>query len=164
MPRSRLLLLIIFFISPLTQGWSGERHRWAVGANYGGGQLDWRPTPRWAFEFRAQAGHAAADFEVRGETAGARIYRYFLVNRNPQFYAGLEADSVSAAGRDVGAPLRARGVAAGAFMGLEVFWTRRLSFGFDIGPYFLSLKESQTGVSHSQIDFVADACVKVHFL
>jgi hypothetical protein len=110
-----------------------------------------------------QGGSASDDAgKVTASTAGLRLYRFFWGERNPRYYLGIAAAAVEATRKS--SPFKTRGTAAGTFLGMELFWTRRVSFALDAGPYYLDIKENNTFISDSGVEFVADACVKVHFL
>ena len=130
-----------------------EWRTWAVGVNYLGGELRWRPSSRWAFEGDYQQDKASSNYgDVTARVYGARAYRFFHERNRWSLYAGPEFAYTTAKPETSG--YSTKGFVGGAFMGAEFNITRRLAFDLDIGPYVISLKESQTQMSQTNLDFV----------
>ena len=128
------------------------RH-WALGVNYLGGQMRWRPSARWAFEAAYQQDKASSDYgDVTARVFSLRSYRFFRPRHRWSLYAGPELAYTTA--KPQTSDYSTTGVVAGAFMGSELNITRRFALDVDIGPYVISLKERETGLSQTNLDFV----------
>jgi hypothetical protein len=158
-------LLLLLFVSALgcTPAFAQEdvRHL-GIGLNYGGAQIDWRSSPRWMFELRGQKGKDTSnDLETRSKVVGVRVYRFLRGIKSPSPYFGFEGAYVEAK-QDV-SDYRASGGSMGAFGGLGFLITPHFFLGFDIGPYFISLKEKTTKAGTSEVDFVGDTSLTYFF-
>ncbi len=88
--------------------------------------------------------------DVSAVVIGTRGYRHFRANRRAQPYVGLEGAYVMAETRVQDSD----GFALGGFLGIEYYLLSRLSLGFDLGPYYVRIKEKALGTSGGGVDFV----------
>ena len=100
----------------------------------------------------------SSDDDISAHLFGMRGYRHFRTDKRAQPFVGVEADYVLAKTRI----LRSSGYATGGFAGVEYYLSPRFSLGFDIGPYYLWVKEKETGVSGGGIDFVLNTFVNFY--
>lgn len=118
--NSHLTSWVLFFAilaAPHLANGSEPPRRFGLGLNYGGAQIDWRMSPKWMFEFRAQKGKATADnLETKSDVTGIRAYHLFLRRKSPSPYLGLQLAGVNA--KQNNTRYKADGMAAGAFGGL----------------------------------------------
>jgi len=137
--------------------------RLSIGVNYTGGQLRYRLTSRWAAEGRMQFGSADSDYgRVRSQVFGVRLYRFAPLNvwEKASWYVAGEADYAKADANN--SSYATKGFAAGAAGGLELRIAKRISIDADIGPYVISLKETQTNVSSTGMDFVVNTALNIY--
>ena len=149
-----------------------DPQRLALGANYMGTQLRGHISPRWAAEFRFLTGSSSStQGSVSAIVLGLRGYRFWSERSRIRPYAGLELTYAQTSlktnsGTSTSSPIKGfgdvSGFVAGGFGGLELRITRRIKLDFDIGPYWMGLKEQSTGVSGSSWDFVANTAVNVY--
>ena len=135
----------------------GAPERLAAGVNVVGGQVDYDVTPRVRGELRFVTGsQGGASGTVTSSVFGARAYRLFGASAT-RFYCGAELAYVKA--RQSGSSYRVSGPAGGAFVGAERMLARRVALGVDAGPYFFSLRESETRAAETTFDFVLNSYV-----
>ena len=146
------------------------RRKFGLGLTYLGGSLRYGFLKSWTAEFHFYYDKATADNgDVTANVVGARVYRFFKAGQKLQPYAGLEGDYVSAKLKDGGSygggslDYSASGSALGGFGGVEYYFLKRLSISLDAGPYFVSLKEKQTSLKDSGVDFVINTSVNFYF-
>jgi hypothetical protein len=136
-------------------------YRWAVGLSYTGGQVRFQPSSRWAMEARLQFGSADSDYgRVESNVFGLRGYHFYPFREHLALYAGGEAAFVKAESQSTS--YSTKGFALGGFGGMEYRVARRVSVGFDIGPYMISLRESQTGMTQTSLDFIINTAVNFY--
>jgi hypothetical protein len=143
-------------------------YKWAVGASYTGGQVRYQFSPRWALEMRYQFGSADSDYgTVRANVWGLRGYHFYPVGLRERFswYWGGEGayaktNSLGTSGGE--SNLRVSGFAVGAFGGIEYRVLPRIAVSTDIGPYLISLKESDSGISSTGLDFVVNTAINFY--
>jgi hypothetical protein len=136
-------------------------HRLALGFSFIGGQVRWSFTKKWAAEFQFQTGKASSHYgDVRANVFGLRAYRFLKNWRRMAFYAGPEVAYAEATAEE--ASYKTTGMVIGAFGGFDYYVAKRFSLGIDIGPYLISLKEKQTGLSQTNLDFVVNATLNWH--
>jgi hypothetical protein len=132
----------------------------AVGVNYTGGQFRYRFAQKWAAESRMQIGSADSDIgTIRAFVFGLRAYRFFPFGKSDRiaWYLAGEGDYARASSHEYN--YQVSGLAFGSVGGLEYRLTRRISLAADIGPYVISLKEQQTGISSTGLDFVVNTAL-----
>ncbi len=145
---------------PEPGGTPQPRERLGIGLNYTGGQVRWRLSSRWAMEGRVQFGSADSDFgRVRSNVFGLRAYRFLPFGQHERisWYLGGEGAYAKASSNSYN--YSTTGFAFGGFGGLEYRLLSRLSVGADIGPYVISLKEQQTGLTSTGLDFVVNTAL-----
>ena len=136
-------------------------HRLALGISYLGGQMRWNFSPNWAAEYQFQTGKASSDFgDVTANVFGVRAYRFFKPQSRTRFYVGPEVAFTHASAHN--SSYSTSGFVVGGFGGFDYYLSRRLSVGFDIGPYLISLKERTTGMTQTNLDFVVNTTLNVH--
>jgi hypothetical protein len=136
-------------------------YRLALGVSYTGAQLRYDLSSRWAAEVRYQRGKASSDQgDVSANVFGLRGYRSFHRRERFSFYWGGEGAYADAS------PARSNyhvtGLALGAFGGVEYRVMKRVTVNADLGPYVISLKEKQTNVSSTNLDFVLNTALNVY--
>lgn len=137
-------------------------YHWAFGVSYTGAQVRYALSSRWAAEGRLQFGSADSHYgAVHSDVFGLRGYRFFSLRHSGHFvgYWGGEGDYAKAESRS--SSYATKGMTAGAFGGLEYRVSPRVFIGVDIGPYVISLKETQTQTSSTGLDFVVNTGVNV---
>lgn len=136
------------------------RDRLSIGINYTGGQVRWSFSRKWACEARVQFGYASSDYgDVKARVFGFRGYRFFNRGHRVSFYTGPELAFANAEAQN--SSHKTSGMALGAFGGIHFPFASRFSLDTDIGPYVISLKEQQTGMSSTNLDFVLSSALVV---
>lgn len=140
-----------------------NRYHWALGVSYTGAQLRYQISPKYAAEFRYQYGEADSSYgDVKAEVEGFRGYRFIPYRRNLAWYLGAEIAHANAHTPGGNRAYETQGFAAGGFAGLEYRVLPRLAIGMDIGPYFISLKEKQTQLTQTNLDFVINTALNFY--
>ena len=156
-----MVVLILFVARTRVQAAdvSSDEFRWAIGINYLGGQIDCRFNPNWIGELRYVTGSTKTDDgTIKASVLGLRGYRLYRKDKNIRPYLGAETGYVSS--NSFG--YKTSGFDLGGFGGIEYGLGRRVFLGLDIGPYLFSLKEKNTHVSDSGLEFVANAAIIVY--
>jgi opacity protein-like surface antigen len=136
-------------------------YRLALGVSYFGEQLRYEWSSRWATELRHQHGKASSDQgDVSADVFGLRGYRSFHRRERFSFYWGGEGAYAKA--NPSMSTYRVTGVALGAFGGMEYRVMKRITVNADLGPYVISLKEKQTNVSSTNLDFVLNTALNMY--
>jgi hypothetical protein len=118
----------------------------------------WNFTPRWATEARYQRGKASRNYgDVKAQVFGLRGYHFFHSGSRFPFYFGSEFAIAKA--KPETSNYETEGLAIGAFGGIECRVTRRLSVNADLGPYIISLNETQTNTKSTNLDFVLNTAL-----
>ncbi|MFC1521354.1 hypothetical protein ACFL6Y_02990 [Elusimicrobiota bacterium] len=150
-----IVLSSIFFLAVSQVCAQSGHSRFALGINYIGGQVRYELNSSWAGELRYLTGsESASTGDVTSQVFGLRGYRFFKENPRRRFFLGAEAAMISSDQENTS--YEVSGPAVGAFGGLEYRIGENFSLGFDIGPYFFSLKEKKTDVSDTSLEFVAN--------
>jgi hypothetical protein len=132
----------------------------AVGANYTGGQFRYRFAGRWAVESRIQFGSADSNIgTIHAFVYGLRTYRFFPFGKSDRivWYLAGEGDYANASSHEYNYDVS--GYAFGSVAGVEYRLARRISLAADIGPYVIALKEKESGVSSTGLDFVVNTAL-----
>jgi hypothetical protein len=136
-------------------------YHWAAGASYTGFQLRYQFSCRWAVEGRAQFGSADSDYgKVSSKVFGIRGYRFFPFRDYLAWYTGGEVAYARAQSDTTS--YETKGFAAGGFGGMEYRIAKRVSVGVDIGPYIISLRETQTQMTQTSLDFVVNTAINFY--
>jgi len=136
--------------------------RLSLGINYTGGQVRWRLSRRWAMEGRIQVGSADSDYgKVHADVFGLRGYRFFRRPTWERMVGYVGGEGAYAKANAEGSSYSVHGFAVGAFGGMDYWFARRCFVGADIGPYVISLRESQTGLTSTDLDFVVNTSLNV---
>ncbi len=131
----------------------GYRRTLGIGFAYTGPLVRWGFKKYLSLEAHYLFGEAdSTDGTVSASVIGMRGYRHFRTDQRLQFFAGPELAYVMADSMN----LKSAGYVAGGFAGAEYYLTRRISVGFDAGPYYTYLKEKKTSVSESGVDFTVN--------
>ncbi len=155
--RGRYLCFKLIFFPALMfflceSGRAGTQGNWALGGLYPGVALKYITSGKSAWELRAQAGSGVL-------ALGPRYYRYFTKAANPRLFFGIEADSLTYKAADS----KGAGIAAGAFVGGEVFLTRHIGLLVDLGPMYLNLEDDKFPEAASGIEYVLNLGLYWHF-
>ncbi len=138
-------------------------HSLSLGAMYKGAQVHVGLGARWAAEARAQAGNSGSDVgQIDASAYGMRLYRYFHAPTRLRLLMGVEGAATRSSASEVS--YKTTGTALGAFLGAEVYATRRLSFNLDVGPYFLSTSVKDSGISQSGMEIVINSSINLYLL
>ncbi len=143
--------------------YSQDIRHFGIGINYGGAQIDWRVTPKWMFETRAQFGsdHSNENVETTSSIVGLRTYRLFPTANRFLPFCGLEAAAIGTKQKNTN--YSADGISAGAFFGLGTKLSTHFVLNVDAGPYFIQLKEKRTHADKTEVDLVGDAALIFFF-
>ncbi len=137
-----------------------SRERLSLGVNYTGAQLRWNISSRWAAEGRYQQGKASSNYgDVTARVFGLRGYRFIRSESRFPLYWGSEIAYTTA--KPETSNYKTNGLALGAFGGMQYHVTRRISLDVDLGPYVISLTETQTRTSSTNLDFVLNTALLV---
>ena len=143
------------------RGHKTEFHRISLGVNYTGAQVRWNFSPRWAAEGRYQQGKADSNYgEVKAQVEGLRVYRFFNGTGRFPLYIASEIAHVSA--KPDSSNYKTTGIAGGVIGGFEYRMTKRLSLAIDLGPYVIALRENQTQLTQTTLDFVLNTSILLH--
>jgi outer membrane protein with beta-barrel domain len=143
---------------PEPSGPAMPRERLSIGLNYTGGQVRWNFSPHWATELQYQQGKASSNYgDVKSQVYGLRIYRFFNTSSRFSLYTGPEYAYAQA--KPETSSFRVKGFVLGAYGGLEYRVTKRISVDADLGPYVISLKETQTKEDSTNLDFVLNTAI-----
>jgi len=124
----------------------------AVGLNYPGIGLKYFLTDKIPLELKIQT-------DTNVTVTGLRGYYYFNPSPCLHLYAGLEMDTLSFTGE----VSKGSGFATLLFIGGEYFLGNSLSLQLDIGPAMISLSDTDTSVSVSGMEFVANLGINYYF-
>jgi hypothetical protein len=148
--------------SPIRASEEAAPRRLGVGVNVAGAQVDWRPSEKWMYEARAQAGSGTVDsYASRSIVAGLRLYRFYHTTSVFSPYLGTQGSFIRAT--QTNGPYRASGASLGLFGGVLLKLGGRLAFAVDAGPYAIILKEKSTNTDQSKVDFVGDSALIFFF-
>lgn len=129
-----------------------------LGVNYIGAQLRWNISSRWALETRYQQGKSSSNYgEVTARVFGMRGYRFLQGGKRFSLYGGTEIAFATATPET--SDYKTQGVAFGGFGGIELRLAHRFSLATDIGPYVISLRESQSHASSTTLDFILNTAL-----
>ncbi|MFN0118153.1 MAG: hypothetical protein ACKVQC_07695 [Elusimicrobiota bacterium] len=143
-------------------------HTLALGATVIGAQLHWGFSRKSALEIRMLKHKENNDTTENTLTAyayGLRTYRYFkpiMAGKRTRLYMGLEAASTRSTSSTY--DYKTTGFALGGFGGTEIYVLRRLSLGFDLGPYVVSSKVRGSDTSSGEILVVVNTYMNFYFL
>jgi hypothetical protein len=130
------------------------RRTLAVGFGYTGLIVRCGFKDAWAVETQYLFGQAdSTDGDVSSQLAVVRGYRHFRLRQRLQLFAGTAIGYVTAKSTT----FKSTGYLGGAFGGIEYYLMKRLSVGFDVGPYYFTLNEKTAGQSSSGVDFVVNS-------
>lgn len=122
--------------------------------NYPGAGLRYFFSDSTAVELRGQ-------YEKDVAIGGARLYLFpWLFKKEGVVpYFGVEGDY----GSFKGDYAEGNGYAAGAFAGVEYFMGKSLSVQTDVGASYLSLKDKDTSLTQSGLEFILNLGVNIYF-
>ena len=153
--------------APKHDGQRVHQERLNLDINYPGAGLRYFFTDKMAFEVRGQfADQTSKDTGPGANTItsasvfGARLYRYTSSpSRHLRPYLCLEGDYIAFKG----AYSNGNGAAAGAFAGVELFLTNLLSIQTDIGATYITIKDKDTALTDSGLDYVMNFGINIYF-
>lgn len=149
--RIFLGLLVMLLFSSFSHAEIGQGKS-AIGLNYPGFGIRYFLSDNFAIEGRGQ-------FTKDIVVGGLRSYYYFKLESKVLLFGGLEADFVSFKGDKS----KGTGFAGELFVGGEYFFAEKLSLQMDIGPAFISLKDKDTSISESGVEFVVNLGINYYF-
>ena len=122
--------------------------------NYPGAGLRYFFSDSFALELRGQ-------YEKDTTIGGARLYLFPGSFRKEGVvpYIGLEGDY----GSFKGICSKGNGYAGGGFAGLEYFLGKSLSVQTDAGASYLSLKDGNTAIAQSGLEFILNFGINIYF-
>ena len=97
---------------------------------------------------------------VKANVVGLRGYRFIPYRRSLAWYVGAEGDHADAHADSNSYDVS--GFVLGAFGGMEYRILPRLAVSADVGPYMISLKEKQSGLSQTNLDFVVNTAINLY--
>lgn len=125
--------------------------RAALGINYPGLSYRHPLGARYAAELKVQSAGGVT-------LAGARLYRFLNPAGGITPLLALEADYLSFKGSDS----KGSGMAMELAVGGEMFMSRSLSLQLDLGPALIMVKDGDTGLSVSGIEYVANFGINLY--
>ena len=171
-PLSFIALLFLLYSpafansAPESSDQPDRKRKFAVGIEYIGGEIVYGFKEAWSAELRFLTDKTSTDFgDLNTYVAGLRLDRHFKTGRRLQYYAGLEGAYIfsgikSAGGYSSSREYSANGEAFGAYGGVELYILRRLSITFDMGPYYMLLKERTSQADNNGLEFVISSSVR----
>jgi hypothetical protein len=105
------------------------------------------------------SGEIKAQIEKDIFVGGVRGYYYLSPKSQFLLFFGLEGDFTSFKGKES----KGNGFAGEVFAGGEYFFARQFSFQFDFGPALISLKDDDTSVSVSGLEYVVNFGINYYF-
>ncbi len=124
-----------------------------LGLNYPGVSLGYQ-AGSYGLEFRGFS-DLDGDILVYG-LRGSHIFHRF---RNHRLYLGAEVLYVE----HESTITEGDGYIYGGFGGFRSYFTRRLAFNLDLGPYRVHLEDDPSGLDSSGIHYILNAGVSIHF-
>jgi hypothetical protein len=138
-----VLSLFCCLVTPLR----AEVHKgdWALGLNYPGLSGKYFFSDNFSLEARGQKGDDIFTGGLRGNIYFNPAYKTIL-------FSGLEADYLTFKGEES----KGTGLAGEVFFGLEYFFMDNFSFQADFGPAYIHLKDNDSSLSVSGIEYVVN--------
>ena len=153
MKKFSLMVLAISFIIiniPII-GWTNDLSgKFGIGLGNPYIALKYGFNPKISCEARAAFGKEITVYGIRG-------YYNFNPNSTSVLFLGLEGDGVKFHKEDIAGT----GTVLMAFVGMEHFITKSLTFNFDIGPAYISLESEGTPVGG--IEWVYNLGINIYF-
>jgi len=146
------IVILCSFAQVQKAGANDLTKKWGIGLNYPGISAKYGISPKFAVELRGQFGKDIFVVGPRGYYNFNPMSRYVL-------YSGLEVDYVNFKGDKSSG----WGVAGDAFAGLEFFVIEHLGLNVDIGPAYISLKDSDTSEKEDGVEWVINVGVNYYF-
>lgn len=138
-----------------------DSSKFAVGVAYTGGGIRYDFDKRRSWEIRYLVGNEKnSNGDISSDVIGLRSYRFFPDSNSFKVFTGSELAYFT--GKQKGTSYAASGVALGFFGGIELPVKKAITFGVDIGPYMLWLRESESHKTESSLEFVANAFVNFY--
>lgn len=146
--------LLLFFLLLPSSVVAGEDSlpRWGVGLNYPGAGIKYLFNDKLSLELRGQV---AADVVI----GGLRGNYYFNPDSNAVLFMGAESDYVSFKGEES----KGYGFAEELYLGIEFFLLSRFSLQVDFGPAFIILKDQESALNVSGIEYVLNFGLNWYF-
>jgi hypothetical protein len=135
-----------------TYVYSEENRKCGIGVNYLGVGLKYFLSKKVGLEWKTQ-------FDAGIILTGVRGYFYVRDLWKFLFFAGIETDYVLFKTDKI----TGDGFVYGIFIGSEYFLLKRVSIQLDIGPYGISLRDRNTGIMLSSMDYVVNFGINWYF-
>lgn len=136
--------------------WETAGRSTALGINYPGVSLKLFLSDRFSAELRGQ-------YVDKIMTGGARLYYYPSVfgfkDARLRPFLGVEGDYISFKGQIS----KGNGSAIGGVGGVEYFLSKRVSVQTDAGPFYIMLKDNDSSLAQSGLEFVLNFGVNFYF-
>jgi hypothetical protein len=146
------LLLFCLFLSCTSAASEELMPHWGVSLNYPGAGIRYLFNDQLSLELRGQF---ADDIVV----SGLRGNYYFNPGSKTVLFMGVESDYVSFKGTES----KGNGFAEELYLGMEFFLLRDFSLQADFGPAFIVLKDKDSALSVSGIEYVVNFGVNWYF-
>ena len=139
--------------TPAAEGPKGIKGLLNLNINYPGAGLRYFFSGSTALELRGQ-------YEKDITVIGARLYLFQQLFKKEGYipYLGIEGDY----GSFKGEYSKGGGFAAGGFAGVEYFLGRSLSVQTDVGASYLSLKDTDSALAQSGLEFILSLAVNIY--
>ena len=145
-----MCLIIIF---PVFAYGDSSEGKIGVGLNYPGMSVRYFLSDITSLELKGQ-------YEQDILVLGSRFYYYFDCKSEVLLFGGIEGDYVSFKGEES----QGNGFACELFVGLEYFFTKKLSFQMDIGPAWIYLADrNYTSVTVAGFEYVVNLGFNYYF-
>lgn len=146
--------LLMFFLFLPWSTITGEElmPHWGVALNYPGAGIKYLFNDQLSLEVRGQF---AEDIVV----GGLRGNYYFNPGNKTVLFMGVESDYVSFKGTES----KGNGFAEELYLGMEFFLARYFSLQVDFGPAFIVLKDKDSALSVSGIEYVVNFGINWYF-
>jgi hypothetical protein len=121
--------------------------KWGVEVNYPGVGI------KYAMAKNVNVVEVKAQFSKNIRVGGLRYYRY-LEGEKTRLFVGAEGDYISFKGEEV----KGKGFAISNFVGIERFLDF-FSMSVDVGPVYIRIKDDESKISESGIDFLLNISI-----
>ncbi len=155
-----IALFLLLFVSPSAEASNASLSKIGIGLSTNGGQIQYRLTPNTLL----QAGYMTAHQEdslglIRTDVYNFRWARHKLTDKIAQPYWGAETAYISS--KQKSTSRKAKGYAAGFFVGLDFKIKKSLSVAVDTGPYYMSLKTIGSKEKEDSLQFVMTPTIRI---
>jgi hypothetical protein len=151
MKRTTIIIGILLFLPSFVLAESIAK-RWGVGLNYPGLSVKYGINEKNALELKSQFGEGI--FVI-----GPRYYYNFNPKDKAVIFLGGEVAYISFKGDES----EGSGFCVGGFVGGEYFVNKNFAVSMDIGPVYITLKDKDTSLDESGVDFVLNLGLNYYF-